>query len=122
PTRPARAVQPRSRSPVDRHSTASTAHYGRTVFRAARRALANEHLRCGILLAMRYAYLGPEGTFTEAAVASLPEARSGGHGQAGGGRVPVGGGGRGGGARGRRRRGGGPGRELRRGHCHRHNR
>jgi prephenate dehydratase len=26
---------------------------------------------------MRYAYLGPEGTFTEAAVASLPEARSG---------------------------------------------
>src|ERR1700733_10417446 len=27
---------------------------------------------------MRYAYLGPEGTFTEAAVATLPEARSGG--------------------------------------------
>jgi prephenate dehydratase len=27
---------------------------------------------------MRYAYLGPEGTFTEAAVASLPEARAGG--------------------------------------------
>ena len=27
---------------------------------------------------MRYAYLGPEGTFTEAAVAGLPEARSGG--------------------------------------------
>jgi prephenate dehydratase len=26
---------------------------------------------------MRYAYLGPEGTFTEAAVASLPEARAG---------------------------------------------
>ena len=31
----------------------------------------------GMMLAMRYAYLGPEGTFTEAAVASLPDARSG---------------------------------------------
>src|SRR5215475_15571665 len=35
-----------------------------------------------MMLAMRYAYLGPEGTFTEAAVASLPEARSGGRVQA----------------------------------------
>jgi len=35
-----------------------------------------------MMFAMRYAYLGPEGTFTEAAVASLPEARSGGHVQA----------------------------------------